>query len=206
MRGGFAPLPRGVNVPLSGETWSARDHAATTCNVAVDVTGALPNRLCFLGSKAALLPRKQASRGADRASGRPRSRCVVRRVSPHRAYLADDDERCRVSVRPARVTVRPKGPTDTGTSQPPAPPATSLYLHSVGSNPAGTSVRTAPLEQAVSGGRPERPIRVGRGLEGSCCLVLAEGRFDDRSDRVSLSGSSPGPRTGEVAGEKTFAE
>lgn len=37
---------------------------------------------------------------------------------------------------------------------------------------------------------PRASSRVGRGLEGSCCLVLAEGRFDDRSDRVSLFDST----------------
>jgi hypothetical protein len=37
---------------------------------------------------------------------------------------------------------------------------------------------------------PRASSRVGRGLEGSCCLVLAAGRFDDRSDRVSLFDST----------------
>jgi len=42
MRGGFAPLPRGVNVPVSRATSGCRGHAATTCNVVGDVTGMSP--------------------------------------------------------------------------------------------------------------------------------------------------------------------
>lgn len=144
VKGGECPCPRGNP--------RARGHAAITRKVVVDVTGTPPQSPAPQNSK--------ASRREDRASGRPRSRCVVRRVSPHRAVLADDDERCRVSVRSARVVVGPrstnKGPHDHRNEQ---------AAGTAGHVPLPTfwrersrwnTVRTAPLEQAVSGGRPER--------------------------------------------------
>lgn len=184
MRGGFAPLPRGVNVPLSGETWSARGHAATTCNVIADVTGALPNRLCFLGSKASERRRSGIGssaivvRGSSGVStpGAPRGR--RQKVSSVGAFSSCVSAAKAPSTR-ERASRRHRRPHP-------------FCLPSAGSNPDRTPVRMAPLEQTVSGGRPERPLRVGRGLEGSCCLVLAEGRFDDRSEpSVALRLSRP---------------
>jgi len=80
---------------------------------------------------------------------------------PHRARLVGDDERCRVSVRSARVSMRlgflrkSHGPIVTGTSWPSAPPATSLCLSFSGAI-RWSKARAAPLEQTVSGRRPER--------------------------------------------------
>lgn len=145
------------------------------------------------------------SRREDRASGRPRSRCVVRQVSPHRTCLADDDERCRVSVRSARVTVRPR----------PHRHRNELAVGTAGHVPLPTfsweqsrvnTVRAAPLEQTVSGGRP-RASNQGRSRIRRLVLSRARGRTFRRQKRPSASlrryVRSSDRR---IAGETTFAE
>jgi hypothetical protein len=197
MRGGFAPLPRGVNVPLSGETSRARGHAATTCNVIVDVTGASP--LSPLPSKARLQETWRSGigssaivvRGSSGVStpGAPRGR--RRKVSSVGAFSSCVDAALfsepRAPLTRERASRRHRRPR-------PTLPSRGGYLLS-GAIPTGLG-----MDGAARTSRfwlpPRASSRVGRGLEGSCCLVLAEGRFDDRSDRVSLFDSPPGLGTG----------
>lgn len=157
-----------------------RGHAATTCNVDCRRDG----RVSSIASASDRAPqdkllRARLQRRGDRASGRPRSRCVVRRVSPHTAHLVDDDERCRVSVCSARVGVRPWF-----CESRPHRYRNELAAGTAGHVPLPTfrreqsrwnTVWAAPLEQAVSGCRPKRQTGVGRGLEGPC-LSRARGR------------------------------
>jgi hypothetical protein len=183
---GFAPLPRGVNVPLSGETSRARGHAATTCNVIVDVTGASP--LSPLPSKARLQETWRSSigssaivvRGSSGVStpGAPRGR--RRKVSSVGAFSSCVDA-AKAPLTRERASRRHRRPR-------PTLPSRGGYLLS-GAIPTGLG-----MDGAARTSRfwlpPRASSRVGRGLEGSCCLVLAAGRFDDRSDRVSLFDST----------------
>jgi len=163
------------------------------------------------GRVSSIAPLKSTgSRREDRASGRPRSLCVVRQVSPHRTCLADDDERCRVSVRSARVTVRPSSP-----NQGPHRHRNELAAGTAGHVPLPTfsweqsrvnTVRAAPLEQTVSGGRP-RASNQGRSRIRRLVLSRARGRTFRRQKRPSASlrlyDRSSDRRIG---GETTFAE
>lgn len=140
--------------PKGGDPRS-RGHAATTCNVIADVTGASPQSLC--------LPAGFEARRSGK--GRPRSECVVRRVSPHRAYLVDDDERCRVSVRSARVlcgSEEPQGHRNelaAGTAGH-VPLPTPLREQSRGAHGTDGAARASRFWWS-----PRAPSRVGRGIE-----------------------------------------
>lgn len=179
--GGFAPLPRGVNVPLSRETSRARGHAATTCNVIVDVTGASP--LSPLPQKAGLQERWRSGigssaivvRGSSGVStpGAPRGR--RRKVSSVGAFSSCVDA-AKAPLTRERASRRHRRP------RPSTYPLSGAIPKGHGTDGAARTSRFWVPPRASS--------RVGRGLEGSCCLVLAEGRFDDRSDRVSLFDST----------------
>ena len=178
---------KGGECPSLGGNFESRGHAATTCNVIVDVTGASP--LSPLPSKARLQETWRSGIGS--------SAIVVRGSSGVSTPGAPRGRRRKVSSVGAFSSCvgAAKAPlTRERASRRHRRPRPSTYLLS-GAIPKGHgtdgAARTSRFWLP-----PRASSRVGRGLEGSCCLVLAEGRFDDRSDRVSLFDSPPGLRTG----------
>jgi hypothetical protein len=172
-------------LPSSGQP-EGEGHAATTCKVIVDVTDASPQsaqpqgesfeaRRSGIGSSAIVM------RGSSGVStpGAPRGR--RRKVSSVGAFSSCVSE-AKAPLTRERVGRRHRRPRPSTYPFPGAIP---------GGHGTDGAARTSRFWWS-----PQASSRVGRGLEGSCCLVLAEGRFDDRSDRVCLFDSTHGPRTG----------